>query len=79
MINPFIASLALFLLLPSVAFAQGVETDLGTVANFTDYVSLIWNYGAQVLLVLAAFFVVLGAFFYVASAGNEERISQGGR
>jgi hypothetical protein len=65
-------------LVPSIAFAQDTtQTALGSVSNFGDFVSLIWSYGSQVILALAVFFIILGAFFYVASAGNEDRISQG--
>ena len=45
--------------------------------HFGEFISLIWSYGSQVLIALSIFFIILGAFFYVASAGNEDRISQG--
>lgn len=73
-------------LAPKLAFAQdavpeaaptGTQTALGEVSTFGELVSLIWSYGSQVIIALAIFFVVLGAFFYVASAGKEERIAQG--
>ncbi len=54
-----------------------MSTALGEVSNFGELVSVIWAYGSQVIIVLAIFFVVLGAFFYIASAGNETKISQG--
>lgn len=63
---------------PMVAHAQtGAQTALGQADNFGDFISLIWSYGSQVIIALAVFFIILGAFFYVASAGNEDRISQG--
>ncbi|MFH1012374.1 MAG: hypothetical protein V1760_01365 [Candidatus Peregrinibacteria bacterium] len=66
------------LLIPNVAHAQNAQTTaLGNVSNFGELVSLIWAYGSQVIMVLAIFFIVLGAFFYIASAGNEERLNQG--
>jgi uncharacterized protein with PQ loop repeat len=66
------------ILFPSMAFAQDTtQTALGSVSNFGDFVTLIWSYGSQVIIALAVFFIILGAFFYVASAGNEDRISQG--
>lgn len=64
------------LLVPGNAFAQ-TQTALGEVSNFGEFISLVWSYGSQVIIALAVFFIVLGAFFYVASAGNDERISQG--
>ena len=64
--------------IPGIAYAQDtLQTPLGEVSNFGELVSLIWNYGSQVIIALAVLFIVLGAFFYVASAGNEERIAQG--
>jgi len=69
---------AIGLLSPLVAYAQGgTQTALGQADTFGDFISLIWSYGSQVIIALAVFFVILGAFFYVASAGNEDRISQG--
>ena len=65
------------LLIPSLAHAQGTSTPLGEVSNFGELVSLVWAYGSQVIIGLAIFFVVLGAFFYVTSAGNDERFGQG--
>ncbi len=64
--------------LPALAHAQETtQTALGEVSNFGEFISLIWSYGSQVLIALAIFFIVLGAFFYVGSGGNDERISQG--
>ena len=65
------------LIIPTLTYAQDNQTALGKADNFGEFISLIWNYGAQVIIALAVFFVILGAFFYVASAGNDERISQG--
>lgn len=61
---------------PQMTYAQ-TQTALGEVSTFGEFISLIWSYGSQVVIALAVFFIVLGAFFYVASAGNDERISQG--
>jgi len=70
--------LTIGLIVPQFAYAQeGVQTALGQVNSFGDFISLIWSYGSQVIIALAVFFIILGAFFYVASAGNEDRISQG--
>ncbi|MFH0820475.1 MAG: TrbC/VirB2 family protein [Candidatus Peregrinibacteria bacterium] len=65
------------LLAPATAYAQGTSTPLGEVTNFGELVSLVWAYGSQIIIGLAIFFVILGAFFYVTSAGNDERVSQG--
>ncbi len=72
------------LIVPVTALAQETgsavsqtQTVLGEVSTFGEFISLIWSYGSQVIIALAVFFIILGAFFYVASAGDEERISQG--
>jgi hypothetical protein len=73
-----ITALSTGLFNPALAYAQaGTETPLGQVSTFGELVSLIWAYSSNVIIALAIFFVVLGAFFYIASAGNEERIKQG--
>ncbi len=70
--------LAIGLMSPGLAHAQETtHTALGEVANFGEFISLVWGYGSQVLIAMAVFFIILGAFFYVASAGNKNKILQG--
>lgn len=59
------------------AVTTKTQTVLGEVSTFGELISLIWNYGSQVIIALAVFFIILGALFYITSAGNEDRISQG--
>ena len=54
-----------------------MQTELGQVNNFGEFVSLIWAFGSRTIIAFAIFFIVLGAFYYIASAGNEEKIEQG--
>lgn len=54
-----------------------MQTELGKVENFGEFISLIWSYGSRVIIAFAIFFIVLGAFYYIASAGKEEKIEQG--
>ncbi len=54
-----------------------MQTELGQVNNFGEFVSLIWSFGSRAIIAFAIFFIVLGAFYYIASAGNEEKIEQG--
>ncbi len=63
-------------LIPSAAYAQ-TTTELGEVTTFGELISLIWAYGSNVIIAFAIFFIVLGAFFYITSGGNEERIDEG--
>ncbi len=54
-----------------------VQTALGEVDNFGELVSLLWSFGSKALIAVAIFFMILGAFFYMASAGSEEKVQQG--
>jgi len=54
-----------------------MQTELGQVSNFGDFISLIWAFGSKAIIALAIFFIILGAIYYISSAGNEERIEQG--
>ena len=56
---------------------SAIQTQLGEVENFGELISLIWAYGVQILIAFGILFIVLGAFFYISSGGNEERKSQG--
>lgn len=60
---------------PLTVFAD--QTALGEASSFDGLVSIVWSYGSQIILGFAVFFIVLGAFFYVLSAGNDERITTG--
>lgn len=70
-------TLLIGLFTPALAYAQSTQTPLGAVSTFGELVSLVWSYGSEVVLGLAVFFVVLGGFFYLTSAGNESRINDG--
>lgn len=50
---------------------------MGEVTTFGEFISIIWAYGSRVIVAFAIFFIVLGAFYYIASAGNEEKIREG--
>jgi len=77
-LTSIIAILTIGLLSPITTYAQNTtQTELGEVSSFGELISLIWAYGSNIIIALAIFFIVLGAFFYIASAGNEERIGQG--
>ena len=54
-----------------------MQTELGQVNNFGEYISLLWSFGSRVIVAFAIFFIVLGAFYYIASAGDDEEIQQG--
>ena len=75
--NLIISLFITFIFSPSVFAQAGVKTELGEVSNFGELTSLVWAYGSKVLIVLAIFFIVLGAFFYIGSGGEEERVTDG--
>ncbi len=54
-----------------------MQTELGEVNNFGDLISLIWSFGSRAIIAFAILFIVLGAIYYIASAGNEEKIEEG--
>ena len=54
-----------------------MQTELGQINNFGEFISLLWSFGSRVIIAFAIFFIVLGAFYYIASAGKEEKIEQG--
>lgn len=54
-----------------------MQTELGQVNNFGEFISLLWSFGSRVIVAFAIFFIVLGAFYYIASAGDDEEIQQG--
>ena len=54
-----------------------MQTELGQVQNFGEFISLIWAFGSRAIIAFAIFFIVVGSFYYIASAGNEEKIEQG--
>lgn len=56
---------------------MNMQTELGTVSNFGEFISIIWSFGSRVIVAFAIFFIVLGAFYYIASSGNEEKIEEG--
>jgi len=75
--NKLITVLSLILTaVPQLAHAQ-TQTELGEVNTFGEFISIIWAYGSRVIVAFAIFFIVLGAFYYIVSAGNEEKIREG--
>ena len=75
--NKFITGLfTLMGFMPNAAFAA-TQTELGEVNTFGEYISMLWAFGSRVIIAFAIFFIVLGAFYYIASAGNEEKIEDG--
>lgn len=71
----FIFLLTILVLQPNYALAA--QTALGDVSSFGELISVVWSYGAQIIVMLAILLVIVGAFFYILSGGNEERISTG--
>ena len=66
-----------FLLLPHSFAAETVETDIGTFRTWTEYVSGIWRWGAQIIFGIAIIAIVVGGLLLVGSGGNEDKADIG--
>ncbi len=66
-----IALFSFFLFLP-LAFA--VETEVGEVKTFGEYISQIWAWGTQVIFGVSVIMLIVGGVMYMASSGDEERV-----
>ncbi len=77
-INKTLAPALIFLMSfnPQLSYAQN-STELGEVNTFGEFVSLIWAFGSRVIIGMAVFFIILGAIYYIASGGSEEKITEG--
>lgn len=63
-----------FLTLPNLVWA--VETTLGQADNFGELVTLIWNWGAKIILSFSVLTLIIAGFFYVSAGGEIEKINQ---
>jgi glucose uptake protein GlcU len=69
---PFLLFLLLFLFPENIALA--VETEVGEVTSFGEYVSQIWAWATQVIFGVAVIMLIVGGILYMAARGEEERI-----
>lgn len=63
-----------YLTVPVLVF--GVETTLGEADNFGELVSLIWSFGAKVILTLSVLTLIVSGFFYISAGGDGEKLNQ---
>ncbi|MFA5386499.1 MAG: hypothetical protein WC297_02465 [Candidatus Paceibacterota bacterium] len=66
----------LLLLSPSVVLAQmGVTSEnVPESVNLTNIITDVINWAFGLLILLAAVFIIIAAFMYLSSAGNEDKI-----
>ena len=57
---------------PQIARAQAAAFD--NVSNFSEFVTVFWQYASHIVFTLAVLTIITGGVVYVASAGAEERI-----
>ena len=60
-------------LLPELAHAQAAVFEEAT--TFSQYVELFWGYTSRIVFTLATLTIITGGVVYVASAGDDARIS----
>lgn len=60
------------LLFPEIGFA--VETEIGEVDNFGDFISQIWAWATQVIFGVSVIVLIVGGILYMAAAGDDEKI-----
>ncbi|QQS59530.1 hypothetical protein IPN35_01405 [Candidatus Peregrinibacteria bacterium] len=66
-----------FILISSTVRADTEITDLGAVQTFNEYISVVWAWAANIILLLAVAGVVVGGILLTLSAGNENRADMG--
>ena len=49
---------------------------MGEAENFGELVSLIWEWGAKVILSLSVLTLIVAGFIYMSAGGEEEKVSQ---
>jgi len=64
------------LLMPGVALARTIQTDVGPAANVADYVTNILKYGLPILGGLAFLMLIYAGYLYMTSQGNPETIGR---
>lgn len=69
--------LALLLFLPHAFAAETVQTDIGTVYDWPEYVSTVWGWIAPIVIGIAVLAIVVGGLLLVGSGGNENRADIG--
>jgi hypothetical protein len=61
----------------TAAEIEDVQTDLGTVNNFGEYIERVWAWGSAVVFAMAVIGFVVGGIVLISSGGNEDRVDMG--
>lgn len=64
-------------LLPKTTQADSIETEVGSVENFGEYISLVWSWAAEVIFGVAVITLIVGGIMLMSAGGDEERASMG--
>lgn len=67
----------LFAIFPSSVLAATEITDLGAVQTFNGYISVVWAWAANIILLLAVAGIVVGGILLTLSGGNENKADVG--
>lgn len=66
-----------FFFLASFPRALALETEVGSVENFGEYVSQVWSWAAEVIFGISVLTIIIGAILFMLSGGDEERANMG--
>lgn len=71
-------TLFLLAMIPSVTFAaDSIETEVGSVDNFGEYVTQIWSWAAEVIFGVAVLALIIGGILFIMSGGDEQKANVG--
>jgi glucose uptake protein GlcU len=75
-VNAFVVA-CIILLFPQNAQADLIQTELGAVQNFSEFISNAWKWGSNIIFGMATVAIIVGGILIVASGGSEERADMG--
>ncbi len=71
-----LAFLAL-VMIPGKTFADSIKTSLGEVQVYSEFISEVWKWGAQIVFAAAVIAIIVGGIAIVSSGGSEDRADTG--
>jgi glucose uptake protein GlcU len=69
--------LTLVLFVPSLALARTIETELGGVVSFNEFIAEVWRWSSSVVFAVSVIAIIVGGILITSSGGNEDRADMG--